>query len=330
MIPRVDMEPDPFPIQKPITPETRQIGRKPFIDSLAAEVIARRHHVLLLEERRIGKTSIIRAVLDRLRSVGGVGLDIDLSDSRFESPEDLAFEIAAMARAAAVGVRERGFLRRQGAKATKAAAGVTHVAAEIATTLGVDGAGDIKNASKIFDAVQAQIGDIDTAARPKLSSVLAALELAAQFSDVPIIVFLDECQRLLEWDPVAQQDLAFAMRRTDSNLVFVFAGSNERALTQLFAEGMPLHREGLRRPVSPILVDDWTPALIERFAGLGIRATPQTILTILEASGGHPERTMTVCAIARTWAEDTGQDDLNDDLIQRAITDAKAQNSWPS
>jgi hypothetical protein len=35
------MEPDPFPIGRPITPEERQIGRRQLIDSLEDDIVQR-------------------------------------------------------------------------------------------------------------------------------------------------------------------------------------------------------------------------------------------------------------------------------------------------
>lgn len=93
MLTSMSLQPVLFPIDQPVMPEERQIGRLPAIDKLEA-TLSTVTHQWLIGERRIGKTSVAKAVLARLRKRGLVALDIDLSKLEIAAPEHLANEIA--------------------------------------------------------------------------------------------------------------------------------------------------------------------------------------------------------------------------------------------
>ncbi|MGH2878631.1 MAG: hypothetical protein ACRDK4_03355 [Solirubrobacteraceae bacterium] len=67
-----------FPIDQPVMPEDRQIGRALSIEMLSAR-IGNATHQWLIGPRRIGKTSVAKAALARLRADGSVALDVDMS-----------------------------------------------------------------------------------------------------------------------------------------------------------------------------------------------------------------------------------------------------------
>jgi hypothetical protein len=92
-----------FPIDQPVMPEDRQIGRGPSIDLLRWRLDEPAHQ-WLIGPRRIGKTSVAKAALTRLKADGVVALDIDMSKIGISSERELAGEIARQARAAHAGV----------------------------------------------------------------------------------------------------------------------------------------------------------------------------------------------------------------------------------
>jgi len=89
-----------FPVDQPV-PEERQIGRKSSIDALERRLLGVSHQ-WMIGERRIGKTSVAQAVLARMRNLGAVVLDVDLTKLGMITSDNLASEIVGQARAAGV------------------------------------------------------------------------------------------------------------------------------------------------------------------------------------------------------------------------------------
>ena len=329
MIPRVERGSEIFPTARPVTPEERLIGRKAVIDSLEDEAIAHRTSLLLLEQRRVGKTSLARAVLSRHRRKDGLAFELDLSDTALAAPTHLSLELAAQARAAGVGVARGQALAEKAVVAAKAAGGATRAIRGVLQIFDrqTDTTAGLGHAADAFGEIETALGSFDATSPPALAQVLEVLGAAADHEEQPIVVFIDECQRLAAWED-AQHAVAHAMRRETNGLVFLFAGSDQTALSQLFAIGKPLHHDGLRRRLPQISTDAWIPALIARFGEAGIESTADDILAILEASKGHPQRTMQVCAHTRRWASDAGRTRLDEITIASGIASAKEQPAW--
>ena len=90
-------------------PEDRQIGRAASIEMLSARIgDGDATHQWLIGPRRIGKTSVAKAVLARLRTGGAVALDVDMSKLAITNEEGLAGELARQAQAAHAGVSSAG------------------------------------------------------------------------------------------------------------------------------------------------------------------------------------------------------------------------------
>jgi hypothetical protein len=70
-------------------PEDRQIGRASSIGMLSAR-IGDATHQWLIGPRRIGKTSVAKAALARLRTTGAVALDVDMSKLAITGEHELA------------------------------------------------------------------------------------------------------------------------------------------------------------------------------------------------------------------------------------------------
>jgi hypothetical protein len=78
-----------FPIDQPVMPEDRQIGRRPSIDALERR-IGGAVHQWLIGPRRIGKTSVAKAVVARLQTDHVVALDVDFSKLEISTSQGLA------------------------------------------------------------------------------------------------------------------------------------------------------------------------------------------------------------------------------------------------
>jgi hypothetical protein len=319
---------DPFPVGRPIRPEARQIGRGPAIDALSGQVIDRRQHTLLFAERRVGKTSMAWAVLDRVRAADhGWAIEANLSRGPIVSSAGLAAHLAEQARAAQVRVDSDAERLREG---VGEAAKYGKVVGKVAELLGLGpDLTELATAAETID--QALSGDED--AEPDLRTVLRAIQAAAVAADNYVVVFIDEAQRIItQWsgdeDSVyTQEALAEIMEDELGGIVLLLAGSDREGFEKLMANGQPLHHDGMTFDVLPIADVDWHHHLPQRFAEVELEIEHDRISQILEASGGHPQRTMRVCAHVRQLA-DGNVYEITDVLVDRAIETARKHRSW--
>jgi len=321
---------NPFPVGVPIRPEARQIGRGPAIDGLARQVVEHRQHTLLIEERRVGKTSMAWAVLDRVRAADrGWAIEVNLKRGPITSSADLAQQLAEQARAAGVGIESRG---EQVAERLRDGAriGGAPIVKALGKLLGVE---ELAEVADVADAIDQALATDDEGAGVDLRSVLHALVAASIAADAVLVIFVDEAQRLAtDWHDeddglYAQEALAEVMEDHDGHAVLLLAGSERGALEKLLAEGQPLHHDGMAFDVPAIAREDWQHALPGRFAEIGLDVEPARIDQILEGTGGHPAQTMRVCAHIRELAD--GQPfEITDVLVARAIKTASKHPSW--
>lgn len=276
------------------------------------------------------------AVLDRLRNADrGWALEVDLSRGPIRDSAGLADRIAEQARAAGVriegpdergwGKRARRAFRAAGSQGLKAAAQLLDLP-------------ELAPIADIAAAVDQALAPVDEEADEVLDlrAVLLAIQAASAAEERLTVIFLDELQRVASdahWsDPQdshgAQTAIAELMEAPEGDVVVVLAGSDGEAMQRLLSEGQPLHHDGLNYAVPEISADDWRHGLRERFSELNIEIADEHIDRILDASGGHPQRTMRVCAHVHHLHGPAY--DISEPLIDEAIKQARKHPSWPS
>jgi hypothetical protein len=297
-------------------PEQRQIGRRGAIDLLRGR-LGDATHQWLIGPRRIGKTSVAKAAFSRLKADGVVALDVDMSKLSISDERQLAGELARQAQAAHAGVRLAtgrlaGLVRRRAADAKQLGGALKE--------LGFDDEGEA------LDAVAALLAGADDGS-PGLSTVLEALSLHARATERRSVVLLDEVH-LIAGVQGAEQELARWARESDIPIVFTFAGSEESAVRALREPGQPLAAIGEELSLPDISTEDWLHGLRRRFAEAAITVADAHLLSIVEASDGHPRRTMLICARLHSSAATTPGSAATDTLVELAIRDARADRSW--
>ncbi|HZP96576.1 MAG TPA: ATP-binding protein [Candidatus Limnocylindria bacterium] len=284
---RVSAPPPHFPVGGPV-PAADLVGRETYIRRIA-ERLDDGNHVLLAGPRRIGKTSIILEVLRRLRRRGdltayvdclgatdGRGLGERLVDALLEnvSGVERSFE---QAKAIAAGVRPSVKVRYE------------HV--ELALELARE-----KNAQRFFDGAL----DIPRA-------------LASRTGKRVVVVF-DEFQAVGRLGP-RLFDVMRARFQAQRGVSYAFLGSEEGILEELFSEkGRAFYRfavpidladaGGHRFGIAP---DDWLEYIRAKFAARKITIEDASVDRILDATGGHPQDTMQMCAALYYLMRDAGQ-----------------------
>jgi len=283
---RVSAPPPHFPVGGPV-PAADLVGRETYIRRIG-ERLWDGNHVLLAGPRRIGKTSIILEVLRRLHRRGALtayvdclgatdvrGLGERLVDALLEnvSGAERSFEHA---KAIAAGVRPSVKVKYE------------HV--EIALDLARE-----KNDQRFFD------GALDL---PRT--------LAARTGKRVIVVF-DEFQAAGRLGSRVF-DVMRSRFQAQRGVAYAFLGSEEGILEQLFSEkGRAFYRfavpvdladaGGHRFGIAP---DDWLEYIREKFAQKKITIDDASVDRMLDATGGHPQDTMQLCAALYYLMRDSG------------------------
>jgi AAA domain len=224
-----------------VMPEERQIGRRPTIERLVTRIA--QAHQWIVGPRRIGKTSVAKAVLARLRQHGVIALDVDLSKLEIVKAESLAAEIVRQAHEAGV---------------------------------------EVANAR-------------EDGGSPGLDDVFVALVSHGRATGTSIVILIDEVH-LLAGLPRGERELARWCREENCPLLFMFAGSEESAVRALREQGAPLALIGQEFELSDIAREDWMHGLARRFQEVDVRIDDRALSSILDASEGHPRRTMLIAS----------------------------------
>lgn len=312
----MSLQPPLFPIDQPVMPEERQIGRASSIEMLSA-CMEDATHQWLIGPRRIGKTSVAKAAFARLRAKDAVALDLDLSKLAITDENELAGELARQAQAAHAGVSSPGGRIKQFAEKHATDAGLLGKAM---TSLGYHDEGEA------LSAVSALLAGADDGA-PGLGAVLDAIALHARATGTRSAVLIDEVQLLRDIDG-CEREFARLARETDVPLVFTFAGSEESAVRALRDRGRPLASVGAELLLPDISAEDWLLGLRQRFAEGDVKISDSELYAIIEATDGHPRRTMLICARVQSSAVTGPGHEATSALVELAIRDAKGDRSW--
>jgi len=277
-----------FPTAGPID-EEQQIGRDDAIDALKERLVDGRD-ALIIEERQVGKTSLLRAAIQRSqRDAGAVVAQTDLHVDGIQNSTHLGAVLLASARE-----RGAGGLSATGAqiKVALGKTGKTVLAPLEAVAAAAEALGVPAEAAQLVTAINDAFA---RAADLPFDRVLAILEADAQLRARPTAIVIDEVQQIDRWGPDGQaveDALAAAAKRPHRQLAFVTAGSERHALESLFARGRPLHVVSDRLPLPPISRDDWIAGLRERLSQVGLEVDDGPLEALLAASKGHPLCTM--------------------------------------
>jgi AAA+ ATPase superfamily predicted ATPase len=286
------------------------VGRETYIRRAGAR-LADGTHILIAGPRRIGKTSVMLEILRRLRRkaihtayvdcMGATdlrGLGERLADAVLEnvSGVERSFEHA---KAIAAGIRPTVKIRYE------------HV--ELALELARE-----KNTQRFFD------GALD------LPRALAAK------TGKRVVVAFDEFQAAGQLGPRVF-DLMRTRFQAQRAVSYAFLGSEEGILEQLFSgKGRAFYRfalpldladaAGHRFGIDP---DDWLSYIAEKLDQRKLQIGDAEVDRILDATGGHPQDTMQVCAALYYLMRDAGLRVVSTDAVGVAIEQALRELERP-
>src|SRR5713226_2644605 len=298
-----------FPVGGPV-PAADLVGREAYLRRLI-ERLEDGQHVLISGPRRIGKTSIILEALRRLRRHGAHTAYVDCLGAT--DIRGLGERLADAILQNLSGV-ERSFEHAKAiAAGMQPTVKVKYEHVELALQLARE-----TNAQRFFE------GALDL---PRA--------LAKRTGKRVVIVF-DEFQAAGRAGPRVF-DVMRAHLQAQSGVACAFLGSEEGILEQLFSEkGRAFYRfavpldladaGGHRFGIAP---DDWLEYLRSKFAAKKIAIDDANIDRLLDATGGHPQDTMQVCAALYYLMRDASQRVVTGELLGIAYEQALRELERP-
>lgn len=295
---RMDRLSELLPAGPPLT-EAQQIGRAAAIDTLESRLRAC-EVVKMLEPRRVGKTSVARAALERIQETGGTVAYVNLAARA--GPEETAKDLADQLAGGVSRTRRRvggllAGLRRDG----------------VGEALGDEPALALRVAGELL------LGD-------GIASPAVVIErAAARVEDRATAVLLDEAHALAKWPEPIRVALGSVLK--DNKAAGVVLASSERsALERLTSPDGPLRYVGTRFDLPPIADEDWRAGLRERFAELDVPVASDALDLLLEQSEGHPYCTM---LLARESARlGGGPGEVSVAVVQAALLTVRRDEAW--
>jgi hypothetical protein len=217
-------------------------------------------------ERRMGKTSLMKRVLQRLDRKKYIGIYVDLWPT-----DGLDSFTAALAKGLAEGAETRADRMLEASK---------DLFGRLQPRLELDQAG---NASIQFG--------VRTASErvPALEEVLAAPPKIARKRDRRVVVVLDEFQQLLAYEGDHAERALRAAVQQQAGVAYFFLGSRKHLIERMFSDrGRPLYRSAGHYPLETIATAHWVPFIRERFASAGKHISDERIEALCTLTDGHP------------------------------------------
>ena len=270
------------------------VGREPYMRR-ATERLLDGEHLLIAGPRRIGKTSVILEVLRRLRREGLVAAYVDCLG--------------------ATGVRELGERIAGALLATLEGRDSLEDARRVAAGL-QGGRTRYEHLELVLPVVK------ETSAQRAFEAALDLPRAVAARSGRRVVVALDEFQEAGRLGPRVF-DLMRSRFQSQRGVAYAFLGSEEGILEELFAhKGRALYRfavaldladeGGHRFGIDP---GDWVTYLRRKFGHRKIALSEAEADRLLDATGGHPQDTMQLCAALYHFLRDQGLRSVTAELV---------------
>lgn len=288
------------------------IGREADVDDLVRGLEARTHQILA-EPRRTGKTTVCAAALRRLRDQGFYTVEVDMwrAGDQVELASDLVTATIA----------NRPKYKRLPHE-LKGLGGKAASAVQVLTT------------TKLAD----ELGqEVEIAWKPELAQrdprrfMKFALELPQEIAKRDgkrVAVFFDEFQQVLSLDQGQNEALQKLMRsvfQRSNKVSFLFAGSIEHMIRQIFSAEQPLGHFGGFYSLSPITEEAWREGLRERFERDECTISDDALTLFIELGELHPRATMLIAQRTHMASIVAERRDIDGMLVRTGHTEARRQ-----
>ena len=237
--------------------------------------------LFVFSERRYGKTSLVRAVLDKLPRRSFVSTYVDL----WPTDSEAAFA-AALARAIA---------QSMSSSADKALQIAKKFFGSLSPSITVDAEG---KASLAFGLAK------HTQIDPVLEEVLETPARIAGQSAPRVAVVMDEFQQIFAYGSDRVEQKLRSVIQNHRAVSYLFLGSRKHLIQKMVLDkNRPLYRAGGHYPLGPIAENHWRPFVRERFSDAEKRIDDEQIHAVCDITQGHPFYTQHLCHVVWEMCE---------------------------
>jgi AAA+ ATPase superfamily predicted ATPase len=229
--------------------------------------------LFVFSERRFGKTSLVRTVIDKLPSKRSVSAYIDL----WPTDDEPSF--------------------------------VTTLAKAITSSMSTSVEKLLSTGKKLFSSLVPTM-TVNDEGKPELSfgfsknvkvdrALEEVLETPARIANEHrknVVVVFDEFQQILEYQSDLVERKLRSVIQNHRDVAYIFLGSRRHLIQKMFMEkNRPLYRAGAHYPLGPISEAHWTPFIRNHFRSTDRFISDELIHTICARTQGHPFYTQHLC-----------------------------------
>lgn len=251
--------------------------------------------LFVYSERRLGKTSLVRAVLDQLPRKRFVAVYVDL----WPTDSETSFATAT-AKAISQAVASTASKMMETAKS---------LFTRLVPVMTVDDEG---KPTVSFGTTVLRKADVE------LEEVLQAPAAIAVREKRRVVVVFDEIQRILEYETDLVERKLRSVVQHQAEICYLFLGSRKHLVQQMFLDkSRPLYRSAGHYPLLPIAAEHWTTFIRERFLAADKGIDDDAIRAICRLTQGHPFYTQHLCHVL--WERTEPEAEVTVDSIQAAL-----------
>jgi hypothetical protein len=251
--------------------------------------------LFVYSERRLGKTSLVKAVLNSIPTKQFIGVYVDL----WPTDSETSFASSA-ARAISQAVCSTSSKMLDTAKL---------LFTRLVPSITLDQQGQ---PSLSFGAATPRKLELE------LEEVLRAPAIIAAREKRRIAVVFDEIQRIQDYESDLVERKLRSVIQHQADVCYLFLGSRKHLIQQMFLDkSRPLYRSAGHYPLGPIAAEHWLDFIGKRFLDASKRIEHDQILAICDLTEGHLFYTQHLCHVL--WEQTPAQRTVTDDSIQDAV-----------
>lgn len=251
--------------------------------------------VFVYSERRLGKTSLVRNVLDSLPAKRFIGIYVDL----WPTDSEASFATTT-ARAISQAVASTSAKILQTAR---------HLFTRLVPSITLDEEG---KPSLSFGTATPRQTDVE------LEEVLQAPAALAAREKRRVAVVFDEIQRILDYETDRVERTLRSVIQHQADVCYLFLGSRKHLVQQMFLDkSRPLYRSAAHYPLGPIAEEHWLGFIRARFGAAGKRIDDDTIRVVCRLTQGHPFYTQHLCHVL--WERTEPKAEVTEASIRAAV-----------